>query len=617
MTPASWSIKAWQPEARSLIRDALESGRPSAIAAALDAAHKQAAIHQAPAFSLGISSTFTLGPQQPALELGLSTIPSNPQIVISDHDTIEQDLLDPASPLLVQPLDALLVLWRAEELMAELLRRRHMLSKDQRHEIIDQAAGRVQQLVSAYTEASPLPLFLSTLPSSLMMAGDVMETNQPAGILAAIARLNETVLACAAENPGVHVFDFAGWTQRQKTGWYSSKMDFVAKQPIAAQAAPFFGSYLAEHFRPLVGPMKKVLAVDLDNTLWGGVLGEDGIAGLSIGQDYPGKLYWRVQELVASLKARGVILILLSKNNAADMEEAFATRSDMPLSLTDFTVIKANWRPKADNLQEAIDELRLGLDSVVFIDDQAIEREAMRFHLPDVEVPEIGEDPLEVIEMLAQNPWFARYGLTDADLQRSEDYLRESERRKLRAASSNLETFLRSLEMRMTVDPLGTATIPRAAQMCARTNQFNVTTKRHSEADLAAFVADDGIYFTATLSDRFSNQGIIALCLGRPINGASDVREIEIDSLLISCRALGRGVERALFAAFVASAARAGYARIRASFLKTKKNGQCENLFADLGMSLETSGPDAKHYVLELPATVDAPDWIEFAHMDV
>jgi len=617
MTLASWSLKAWQPEARSLIRDALESGRPSAIAAALDAAHEQAAIHLAPAFSLGISSTFTLGPQQPALELGLSTIPSKPQIVISDHDTIEQDLLDPTSPLLVQPLDALLVLWRAEELLAELLRRRHMLSTDQRQEIIDRAVGRIQQLVSAYAQASSLPLFLSTLPSSLMMAGDVMETNQPAGILAAITRLNDTILSCAAENPSVHVFDFSGWAQRQNTGWYSSKMDFVAKQPIAARVAPAFGICLAEHFRPMAGPMKKVLAVDLDNTLWGGVLGEDGISGLSIGQDYPGKLYWRIQELVASLKARGVVLILLSKNNLADVEEAFAARSDMPLSLNDFSAVQANWRPKADNLQEAIDELRLGLDSVVFIDDQAIEREAMRFQLPDVEVPEIGEDPLEVIEVLAQNPWFAQIGLTDADMQRSEDYLHESERRKLRAASSNLETFLRSLEIRMTIDRLGSAAIPRAAQMCARTNQFNVTTRRHGEADLAAFIEDEGIYFTAALSDRFGDQGIIALCLGRPINGASDAREIEIDSLLISCRALGRGVERALFSAFATSAAHAGYARIRASYLKTKKNGQCENLFDDLGMNLETSEPNAKHYVLELPAAVDAPDWIELTYTKV
>ncbi|MEQ8667435.1 MAG: HAD-IIIC family phosphatase [Rhodospirillales bacterium] len=600
----------WDSDLRDEVCSSLESGLPSRMVEALDAVRSLPLAQRGQPMRIGVCATFSIEPLVPALELGLSTVAISPELVIAEFDNIHQSLLDRDSVLHRSKMDAVLVLWQAKDLLAQLQHRDTQSDVDQRQQLIDDALDDIRSLVEGYLEITTAPVFLPTLSPDFSLATDLRSFHEHAGVPQAIAQLNLGVLRLAADNPGVRILDLAGWWRKIGTSGYNMKMDMYARQPIAQNFTGSFAQMIAEHLRPLTGKTKKVLAIDLDNTLWGGVLGEDGVAGLAVGHDFPGKIYMRIQELVRDLRVNGVVLILLTKNNHSDVVEAFAKRSDMPLRLDDFTVVMANWEAKHENLLVATESIGLSLDSVVFLDDQAFEREAMLFHLPDVTVPDVGADPLAIIDILINNPWFQRYRLTDADRNRTADYTNNAKRQALRASSGSLEDFLFGLGLRLQIDEIDDVLTVRAAQMCARTNQFNLTMRRHDESAISGMRRDErNILFIASLADKFGDQGAIGLCIGIADDTQQDV--IEIDSFLMSCRALGRGIEQAMFYTFVERAVAAGYGRIHAKYVPGKRNQQCEEFFETQGMAVAEDGSDGKRYTLSLPADVIPPAWIE------
>ena len=386
-------------------------------------------------------------------------------------------------------------------------------------------------------------------------------------------------------------------------------MELFARQPVAAAAATSFAYALAACLRPLRCPPAKVLAVDLDNMLWGGVVGEDGIAGLEIGHDFPGNIYRRIQHALLALKNRGVLLVLLSKNNPEDVKEAFAALPDMPLKLDDFSAVRINWQPKHENLRDAADELNLGLDSFVFLDDQAFEREQMAFRLPAVNVLAASEDPLHILNTLTACRDFDSYRVSAEDVARAGDYRAQSLRRQLDAQSENPATFLQTLGLKAVFARVDESRLGRAVQMLAKTNQFNVTTRRHGETELRRLCGDPrNILLTLALSDRFGDQGIIGLAIG--VRGATD-DELRVDSFLLSCRALGRGAEQALWAALLARAQALGYQSVRAEYRPTAKNQQVADLFDRLGMARDKHDQDGSLYTLRLGDLPRFPQWLE------
>ncbi|MCX7164713.1 MAG: HAD-IIIC family phosphatase [Rhodocyclales bacterium] len=608
--------QAWPEDLKALVTKAFSQGsRVGALKATAAIAALPESLQGAP-FVLGFCSTFTLQPLSEFIHFGLATLPVRPKLIHADLDNIEQSLLDPDSPVHAAKPNALLVIWRLEELAPTLAERPWGMSAAERKATVRGVVERIESLVESYAKSFVTPLFLSSLPSATVLGRRFADAHSETGLAVARQEINAELLRLTNRHRICHIFDFSAWVEREGESVWDRRMDAFARQPIAVSAVPSFSAYVRRAMAPLVRPARKVLALDLDNTLWGGILGEGGIAGLQIGQDFPGKIYRRIQLAALALKDQGVLLALLSKNNHPDVVEAFEALPHMPLKLDDFAAVRVNWEPKSANLLDIARQLNLGVDSFVFMDDTAFEREQMLCALPEVAVLQNSEDPLSILDTLLECPYFDAYRVTEEDRLRSNDYANQQDREELRESSGTIESFLRSLELKVEIRQVDAAGIGRAVQMLAKTNQFNLTTRRHGEADVLRYVADPkNLVLALSLRDRFGDQGVIGLAI--MIGG--DGESAEVDSFLLSCRALGRGVEDALWASLVKRAGARGYIDLRASYLPSGKNVQCRALFERLGMTRieekhgEGAGSDgdrAQHYRLKLPYVPSTPDWL-------
>ena len=564
---------------------------------------------QGPTFTLGITSTFTISPQKKMFELAVGILPAKQEIVLGSFDALEYDLLDQASAFHKRTMSAVLVLWRLQDLAPNLVYSSSSMSTDKRQNVIDDTIQRIHALVSGFTQQSNSPLFLATMPATIPYGRALIDLYMESGVEMARQTINLELLKIASNNNSqVHIFDFANWAGSQGEKAFDIRMELFASQPLDSSSLTSFAGILNHHLTPLVRPAKKVLALDLDNTLWGGVLGEDGITNLNIGHEFPGNVYRQIQLLTLSLKNQGVLLVMLSKNNLNDVEEAFEALSDMPLSLDDFTVIKANWQEKFENIRDVAQELNLGLDSFVFMDDQPFEREQMSYHLPEITVLSVSNDPITMRDALMNSSYFASYRLSKEDIKRTSDYKIQSKRQNLEKQSASKTDFLLALNLEATICSVNAGSLGRVVQMCNKTNQFNVTTIRHSEADIQHTREQSrSILLTLSLRDRFSNQGIVGLIIALP--DKNNANNLILDSFLMSCRALGRGAEKVLWSAFIESATQNKFTSITARYIPTKKNGQCGTLFDELGLNLESDN-GSRTYTLALPVQFLTPEWI-------
>lgn len=599
--------RTWPQDVCTKVGEAIAGGRAATVHEAIAALDALPEPLRGRRFRLLVTRTFTLETQLDAVKLALAVLPCSAEIHVAPLETIEQVLLDPESSAMRAKPDAVLVLWRLEELLPRLLGDASA-TQSERSDMTDAAIARIERLCKGYIARASAPLFLSTLPLPAGIVSDLADLHRPHGWHEALLRLNQAMLRLAAASALLHVFDFAGWAAAQGRGAFDVKMDLFARQPIAAAHVASFGAALASTLAPLVRVRAKVLAIDLDNLLWGGVVGEDGIAALKVGHDFPGSVYRRIQQALLALKERGVLLVLLSKNNTRDVEEAFGALPDMPLKLSDFAAVRINWKAKHENLRSIAEELNLGLDSFVFLDDQAFEREQMAFELPQVKVLATTEDPLRILQTLSECRDFDTYRVSAEDLARSADYRAQTLRRELEAGSDDAQSFLETLGLKAVIAPVDEGRIGRVVQMLAKTNQFNVTTRRHSEAEVRRMVRDaSNVLLTLSLSDRFGDQGIVGLAIGV----ADGDEMLRIDSLLLSCRAIGRGAEQALFRSLAARAHARGYRSIAAEYVRTAKNEQVADLFERLGMETVERTENRSAYRMQLPPPLDYPAWMQ------
>jgi len=598
--------QSWESSLREAVEQAYDTGRLFDIREALKQIKRLPKVDRGRPFTVGILRTFTLEPLLDHFRLSLSSIPCDPEIILGELENIEQELLDNNSNFLLSSPDLIAVLWRLEELHPRLVWEINSMSLKQRCDACKALIDRIQQIIARYNGSAPL--FLSTFCVPDHWSGQLHDQHRGYGVAEIVYRVN-LFLYEQAKSKKIRIFDFAQWLMDVGRGAIDKKIDIFARQPIAAQYALSFADAFSRLVRPVVVPVSKVLAVDLDNTLWGGILGEDGAENLKIGNDYPGLIYWRIQQLSLSLKNRGILLVLLSKNNLEDVKEAFAFLNDMPLKLSDFSAIKVNWNEKYRNMLEVAKELNLGVDSFVFLDDQPFEQEQIQQFLPEVKILRSSKDPLELLNALSSTCFFDTFSIEQEDLIRSRDYEKQTER-KILEKSLGREEFLSSLELKAVIRPVTNETLPRTVQMLAKTNQFNLTTKKHSSSEVRKMLDNsENDLLTLSLSDRFGDQGIVGFCIA--LNTEKDKGEMVIDSFLMSCRALGRGAEDALWSVLLDYVNNRTCTLLRASFIRSKKNIQVSGLFERLGMHVESIDTNGKLYLLKLPYHANVPDWIK------
>ncbi len=553
-----------------------------------------------------ILSTYNVEPIVPVLSFALSCMPSRPELQLGPLDNIEAHIAQPAAALQGVP-DVRVVLWRVEELLPEALFPFSHGFPEEMVARIEQATERVERVVSMHERhMHGVPLFLSTIALPPHFSNPLLAAQHSAGLCAAVGRINQKIFDVATDGGGVHVLDVARWAAVQGNSQSDATLDFLARQPFSAKGQIAFALFLARGLRPLFVARRKVLAIDLDETLWGGVVGEDGVENLKLGHDFPGNVHLRIQRELVELRSRGILLVLLSKNNEADARQAFDSLPDMLLKWDDFAVRKIDWNPKHENLRMAAAELGLGLDSFVFLDDSDYEREQVRQLIPQLVILNQSGDPLQMLRALWETDVFDALAVTAEDRQRPQNYaVRKA--RQFEGKQGDLGKFLNSLEIEATIEGIGDANLDRIVTMLGKTNQFNLTTQRHSRAQVQAMLERPGsIALALRLRDKFGDQGLVAALLAMPKEGAT----IVIDSFLVSCRALGRGVEDALWSAMLERAEQQKIKRVEALYVSTLRNGIVADLYDRLGLERVAHDALGTRYFLDPVALKPVPSWI-------
>lgn len=397
----------------------------------------------------------------------------------------------------------------------------------------------------------------------------------------------------------VELEDISGIAGRR--AFYDARNFHWTRQPFSESGVVLLADQIAAGVRALTSGPCKVLVLDLDNTLWGGIVGEVGPRHVELSASPTGEAFRAFQRHVKALGRRGVVLAVCSKNNDADAREPFVQNPDMVLRLEDFASFVAGWESKPEGLKRIADELRLGLDSFVFFDDSPFERDIVRRTLPQVHVVAVPEDPAGYVAALQSGMWFEAQTLTDEDRRRSGHYQAEGLRRALQSEASNLDEYLASLGMTADVRAAGEADIERVTQLLAKTNQFNLTTRRHS-ADLVRRMmqAPRSVCFTLRLSDRFGDHGLVAIVLAVPEEGAVSPT-LRIDSFVMSCRVIGRTVEACLMRVLVQRATELGYTSLRGQYIATAKNALTATFYERMGFQRTTDADEAAAVGYEFP----------------
>lgn len=398
-----------------------------------------------------------------------------------------------------------------------------------------------------------------------------------------------------------------------RAAFYDPRRYFWTKQPFSERGSVELAEHLWSAIRAVMFGPKKLLVLDLDNTLWGGVVGETGPLGIALGESPDGEAYRAFQKHVKGLSQRGVVLAIASKNNHDDAMGPFHQNTEMVLKVEDFAHVEAHWEPKDLSLRRIADRLQLGLDSIVFFDDNPAERELVRQSLPDVAVVDVPSDPAEYVRALQAELWFETVKVLESDTNRALQYQQEQVRRELQNQFTSMDDYLTSLEMRAVVSPIDPSNIQRVVQLLGKTNQFNVTTRRHSHDDVHALISTPGAFGRAlSLRDRFGDHGLVSVMIAVPV-AETEVKALRIDTWLMSCRVISRTVEEFFFNFFVSHARQEGWQTFHGEFIPTKKNALVADLFDRMGFdrtSLPSNG-ESIHYQLKLDHVVPAVTFIQ------
>jgi FkbH-like protein len=560
-------------------------------------------------YRLLILRSFTVEPAIASLRASAFVNGIDLTVQLGDFNAYAQAILDADSSLYRFAPQAVILAVRTADLAPDLWHECADLNADGIHEAVKRVSSSFGQWIRAFRERSQAALIVHNLEQPARPSAGLLDAQSESGQSAAIQRINQELRRLVGEQRGVYVLDYDGLVARQgRIRWRDERKWLTARMPIAAdQLIPLSREWL-RFLVPLTGRTAKALVVDLDNTLWGGVIGEEGMQGIKLDSEYPGAAFQALQRVMLDLARRGILLAVCSKNNLEDAMEALETHPGMLLRSKNFAAMRINWNDKSQNLREIAAELNIGIDSLAFMDDNPAEREQVRAALPEVTVIDMPEDPLDYASTLRECPAFERLTLSAEDQQRTSFYVAERERSQAEQSFQTKEDFYRYLEQEAEIAPVLPATLARISQLTQKTNQFNLTTRRYSEPQIAEMAArPEWQVLSIRLRDRFGDHGLVGVAITR------DEKEVcEIDTLLLSCRVIGRTVETALLSYLAQAAAARGRQRVSGKFLPTKKNAPAKEFYSQHGFQQHPQAGDGSLWELDLKQqAVEWPEWIK------
>jgi FkbH-like protein len=523
-------------------------------------------------------------------------------------DTIAQDVFDSSSQLYSFQPDCIILAEWLESLAPQLTGRFLSLSAEQVEDEVNRVLRSIREILVAIRKRLNVPVLLNNFPLPTYPTLGILDCQSESFHTGAILRLNQGLQRMAQESDGFYVVDLMSLVAR--LGYdraFDRRYWHIGRAPFARTALVALGQEYGKFIRALRGKSRKCLVVDCDNTLWGGVIGEDGMSGIKIGGTYPGSCYEAFQREILNLHDRGVVLAMCSKNNEDEVIRVLQEHPEMQLRIEHFATWEINWDDKATNLRRIAAQLNIGLDSLVFADDSQFECDLVKSSIPEVEVIHLGSEPSGFVQMLGRQGCFDSLTFSVEDRARTKMYRDEAHRKGIEELAGSLEGYLQSLEIVATIGKADELTVPRISQLTQKTNQFNLTTRRYSTGEISALSgAPEITVLYMKLRDRISELGIVGVAI---LKFQGD--NAELDTFLLSCRAIGRGAEECLLAQCIESARSKECKRLVGQYFPTNRNELVAKFYPSHGFTPLVGTTPVDSWELQLDGSaISAPAWI-------
>ena len=561
-----------------------------------------------PTVRIAIASSFTIDPLVAYVDLECRLLRLEPELHVSPFNTWEREMLGEGSALQRFDPQVVFLAAAADDLMPA-------LAASLAHELAAAGADAVDRLLAAaarFTSWSSAMLVVHGLQTAFRDPLGPASGRDGPGRGEVMAQLNTRLAEGLRALPNAYYLDLADVLARRGGGTLDNpKMRHMASMRLGEHVLGDVARSYAHFIAPLKGRTRKCIVVDLDNTLWGGIVGEDGPHGIRLGHASPGSEFREFQQYLLSLSRRGMLLAINSKNNAADALEVIRSHEAMVLREDSFSAMRINWDRKPDNMVSLAQELNIGLDALVFVDDNEKERALMRHALPQVLTPELPRDPARYRETLESLPELQVLTVTNEDRARARQYAERRKREHLRVESQTPEGYLESLGIIAEMDLVSARTLPRVHQLFQRTNQFNLTGRRYELGALGARAAEtDWRIYLSQVTDRFGDHGLVAAALVRV-----GPEGWTIENFVMSCRVIGYGVEDALLARILGDAHGAHARCVVGEVIHTAKNAPAREFYARNEFTRTEDGGEIQRWQRDVSTSgASAPRWIAVRH---
>jgi len=552
---------------------------------------------------IALLGSFTLNGMAETLSVKCAEINVGCTTYVSAYNQYNQEILNDNSSLYTFSPDISFLFLDSRSILEKLFHFPYSVSESERRQFIKTKVEQVSELIKAFTNKSKSKLIITNLTIPTYSPYGTYETKTSFGLQEMVHEFNSQLTKIAKGIDSVYLFDFNGFVTRfGEQNVFNFKQFFFGDVKVSLDYIPYLIHELTGYVKAVLGLNKKCIVLDLDNTLWGGIVGEDGFDGIKLGSDPMGKSFMEFQKVLLALNQRGIILAINSKNNEEDALKVIKEHPDMILREEHFACLRINWNDKVQNMKEIANELNIGLDSIVFFDDDPVNREYVRTNIPQLLTVEVSTDTAQYTQTLMSMNDFHLLKITEEDTNRGKMYLQDKQRKVLEQSSTNLQEFLQQLNIKLTIKKANNFTIPRISQLTLKTNQFNLTTRRYQEEDIKKFIKEGNWVSCVQVEDKFGDNGITGVFIVKKENA-----QWLIDTFLLSCRIMGRGIEDSILTHILQTAKKENVKTIKGEFIPTKKNIPCASFFSDYGFR-----KDGKYWLFELGNPIKIPNHIKY-----
>ena len=531
---------------------------------------------------------------------------------VADYNQHNQEILNQNSELYKFKPDVTFLILDVRHILGDHFFSWHNTPHDEKLKFVETKINEIKKLCNTFEKNSDSKLIVTSLQIPSYSSYGINEPREIRGIKEIIHEINNEMFKTFSKlnsNSKIFIYDFNEFVMKfGEKNIFNYKQFFSGDLKISTEYIPKFVNELMGYIYAISGTTKKCIVLDLDNTLWGGIIGEEGFDNIKLGDNPIGRSYVEFQKRLLALNQRGIILAINSKNNFNDAIEVIQKHPNMILRESNFACVKINWDDKVLNLKKISEELNIGLDSIVFFDDDPINQEYVRESLPDVLVVDLPKDSSQYSQIVTEMKEFDVLKITEEDTRRSDMYLGQKRRKALENEVGNFNEFLKQMNIQVHIQKANSFSIPRISQLTLKTNQFNLTTKRYQEEEISSLsLASDKIIECVEVVDKFGDNGITGVYI---VDKNSDEEWI-IDTFLLSCRIMGRGVEETMLSQIIQKAKATGVKRIKGKFIPTTKNKPAENFYKSYEFK-----KIGEYWVFDMEQNIEVPTHIKLRRYD-